>query len=275
MRGLLQLFAAYGGGLLFVLLETISITLIVQYNQRQGEIASNSLGLVTAYFDNTSDWLTDYLGLKNEVIKLQAKNIKLMEQLDNARYSNAVFRDSIKQDSLKQMYTFLSANVISNSILSNNNSLRLDRGSRQGVHPNMGVISDDGIVGIVRNTTEHFSQVMSVLHSQARINASIRNSSYFGTLTWDGKDPRYMQLNAIPRYAEFKVGDIIESNGFSQIFPSGIVLGVISHIEEVPGNNFLKIQVELANDMAKVRYVYVVNNLMRYEHDELDKATDE
>ena len=269
------MFAAYGGGLLFVLLETISITLIVQYNQRQGEIASNSLGLVTAYFDNTSDWLTDYLGLKNEVIKLQSKNIKLLEQLDNARYSNAVFRDSIKEDSLKQMYTFIGANVISNSILSSNNSLRLDRGSRQGVRPNMGVISDGGIVGIVRNTTEHFSQVMSVLHSQARINASIRNSSYFGTLTWDGKDPRYMQLNAIPRYAEFKVGDIIESNGFSQIFPSGITLGVISHIEEVPGNNFLKIQVELANDMAKVRYVYVVNNLMRYEHDELDKATDE
>ncbi|MCB0558209.1 MAG: rod shape-determining protein MreC [Lewinellaceae bacterium] len=275
MRGLLQLFAAYGGGLLFVLLEAISITLIVQYNQRQGEIASNSMGLFTAYIDNTSDWLTDYLGLKNEVIKLQSKNIKLLEQLDNARYSNAVFRDSIKEDSLKQMYTFIGANVISNSILSSNNSLRLDRGSRQGVRPNMGVISDGGIVGIVRNTTEHFSQVMSVLHSQARINASIRNSSYFGTLTWDGKDPRYMQLNAIPRYAEFKVGDIIESNGFSQIFPSGIVLGVISHIEEVPGNNFLKIQVELANDMAKVRYVYVVNNLMRYEHDELDKATDE
>ena len=270
MRGLLQLFAAYGGGLLFVLLEAISITLIVQYNQRQGEIASNSMGLFTAYIDNTSDWLTDYLGLKNEVIKLQAKNIKLMEQLDNARYSNAVFRDSVHQDSLEQLYSFIGANVISNSVLSSNNSLRLDRGSRHGVKPHMGVISDGGIVGIVRNTTEHFSLVMSILHSQSRINASIRSTNYFGTLTWDGADPMHMQLNAIPRHAKFVVGDTVQTNGYSQIFPSGIALGVIEAIDEVPGNNFFEIQVKLFNDLAKVKYVYVVNNLMKKEHDELD-----
>ena len=255
MRGLLQLFAAYGGFLLFLLLEAISITLIVQLNQRQGEIASNSYGLFTAYLDRTSDWVADYWGLKDEVVRLQSKNIKLMEQLDNARYSNAVFRDSIRQDSLQQLYTFIGANVISNSIVSTNNFLRLDKGGRQGVRPSMGVISDDGVVGIVRDTTSHFSQVMSILHSQSRINASIRGTGYFGTLTWDGKDPQFMQLNAIPRHAKFVVGDTIETNSYSHLFPTGIAIGVIKEIEEISGNNFFKVQVKLFNDMASVRYV--------------------
>lgn len=277
MRGLYQLFAAYGGFLLFVLLETISVTMIVQLNHRQGEIASNTWGLLTAYADHTSDWFKDYLGLKNELLKLQAKNIKLMEQLDNARYANALSRDTVSrsQDSIEQLYTFIGANVISNSIVSNNNSLRLDRGSRHGVKPHMGVISDDGIVGIVRNTTGRYSQVMSVLHSQARINASIRGSNYFGTLTWDGKKPRYMQLNAIPRHAEFDRGDTLETNGFSQIFPSGIPIGLIETKEEVEGDNFFNIQVKLFNDLSTVKYVYVVDNLMQKEHKELDRTAND
>lgn len=266
----MQLFAAYGGGLLFFFLEAASIALIITCNHQQGEIASNSWGLFTAYADRTSDELADYWGIKKELLKLQSKNIKLMEQLDNARYSNAVFRDSVHQDSLEQLYSFIGANVISNSVLSSNNSLRLDRGSRHGVKPHMGVISDGGIVGIVRNTTEHFSLVMSILHSQSRINASIRSTNYFGTLTWDGADPMHMQLNAIPRHAKFVVGDTVQTNGYSQIFPSGIALGVIEAIDEVPGNNFFEIQVKLFNDLAKVKYVYVVNNLMKKEHDELD-----
>ncbi|MCO6476085.1 MAG: rod shape-determining protein MreC [Phaeodactylibacter sp.] len=270
MRGLLQLFAAYGGFLLFFVLEAISFTLIVQLNQRQGEIASNSYGMATAYFDQASDWVTDYWGLKNEVVRLQGKNIKLMEELDNARYSNAVNRDTVGQDSATQAYTFIGAHVISNSIISNNNFLRLNRGGRHGVHPNMGVINEEGIVGIVVDTTRHFSQVMSILHSQARINASIKGTGYFGTLTWDGRDPKKMQLNAIPRHAKFVTGDIIVTNSYSHLFPAGIEIGVIESFEEIQGNNFFKIQVELFNDMAAVRNVYVVNNLMREELDKLD-----
>lgn len=275
MRGLFQLFAAYGGFLLFVLLETVSIAMIVQFNHRQGEIASNSWGLFTAYVDHASDWVKDYPSLKNEVFKLQAKNIKLMEQLDNARYANALYRDSVSRDSIDPLYTFIGANVISNSIISNNNWLRLDRGSSHGVKPHMGVISDGGIVGIVRNTTEHYSRVMSVLHSQARINASIRTSNYFGTLTWDGKDPLFMQLNAIPRHAEFEVGDTVETNGYSQIFPEGILIGTIEAKEKVEGDNFFNVKVRLFNDISKVKYVYVVNNLMREEHEELDQAAND
>ena len=148
------------------------------------------------------------------------------------------------------------------------------RGSRQGVRPNMGVISDGGIVGIVRNTTEHFSQVMSVLHSQYPDQCQHPQFQLFLDAHLGRQRPRFMQLNAIPRYAEFKVGDIIESNGFSQIFPPVLSSALSAILKRCPVIIF-KIQVNWSNDMAKVRYVYVVNNLMRYEHDELDKATDE
>lgn len=277
MRGLFQLFAAYGGFLLFLLLEAISIIMIVQFNHRQAEIASNSWGLFTAYIDETSDRIRDYWGLKNEVLKLQAKNIRLMEELEKARYSNAVSRDSatVKKDSTEQLYTFIGANVISNSIISHNNMLRLDRGSSHGIKAPRGVISDDGVVGIVRNTTRHFSQVMSILHSQSRINAAIRGSNYFGTLSWDGKDPMLLQLNAIPRHAKFVEGDTVETNSFGQIFPPGILIGVIESKNNAPGNNFFDIQVRLFNDLSRVKYVYVVENLFYEEHEKLDQAAND
>lgn len=276
MRGLLQLFAAYGGFLAFVLLEAVSLVLIVQYNHRQKEIFSNSWGLLGAAAERQVDKATEYWGLKARVLELQARNIKLMEERDNARYSTAVFRDSMQVDSLAPMFTFIGANVVSNSIVSTNNSLRLNRGKLHGIKPHMGVIgSDEGIVGIVRETTNHYCRVMSVLHSQTRIKAALRGSSYFGTLTWNGSDPLRMQLEAIPKHAVLAVGDTVQTSGYSQVFPKGILIGRVESARIEPGENFYTISVKLFNDLGKVEYVYVVNNLMREEHEELDQAGNE
>ncbi|HQU58082.1 MAG: rod shape-determining protein MreC [Phaeodactylibacter sp.] len=272
MRGLLQLFAAYGGFLAFVLLEGISLVLIVQFNHRQKEIFDNSLGLAIAAAERKIDYVTEYYGLKEEVIKLQAKNIRLMEEADNARYNTSVFRDSMRPDSTEPMFTFIGANVVSNSIISDNNSLRLDKGKLDSVQSHMGVISDDGIVGIVRETTGHFCRVMSILHSQSRIKASIKGSDYFGTLTWKGGDPMRMQLEAVPKHAVVKKGDIVQTSGYSQVFPKGILIGKVESARIEPGDNFYTITVKLFNDLSKVQYVYIIDNLMRKEHEELDRA---
>lgn len=199
-----------------------------------------------------------------------------MEERDNARYSTAVYRDSLQADSTAPMFTFIAANVVSNSIISANNSLRLDRGAADGVKPHMGVISsDEGLVGIVRETAEHYCRVMSLLHSQSRIKASIRRNGYFGTLAWNGGDPMRMQLEAIPKHAEVAVGDTIQTSGYSQIFPKGILIGKVESAKLGPGENFYTITVKLFNDLSKVQYVYIVDNLMRDEHEELDRAEDE
>jgi rod shape-determining protein MreC len=275
MRGLLQLFAQYGGFLLFLLLESLSLVLVVRYNQQQNAIFLNSWGLLVSRVEHQVDNVGDYYRLRGEVIKLQSKNIKLMEQLDNARYSNRLLRDSIDQDSLEQMYVFIGANVISNSIANANNYLRLDKGSADSISAHMGVISDDGVVGVIRNTSNHYSNVMSILHSQSRIKAEIKGSGYFGTLRWRGTDPRYMNLEAIPKHATIEQGDTILTSGYSQIFPRGINIGTIEDFSLDPGENFYTIKVALYTDISKLRYVYIVQHLMKDEHEDLDAAINE
>lgn len=278
MRGLLQLFAVYGGFLAFMLLETISLVLIVQYNHRQKEIAINSWGLLIASTEQRISNLTQYIGLKEEVDKLRQQNIELMQQLDNARYAKIIAGDSLVIDSSEQVFTYIAADVISNAAArESNNSLRLNRGEKQGVRPNMGVIASDGngLVGIVREVTPRYCRVMSLLHRQTRIKAAIRGKNYFGTLTWPGKDPRLMQLEAVPRHAKISVGDIVQTSGYSQIFPHGIPIGKVIQANRESGDYFYDITVELYNDLSNVQYVYVVKNEMREEHQTLDQATNE
>jgi|AntRauTorckE5430_2_1112549.scaffolds.fasta_scaffold02862_5 rod shape-determining protein MreC len=275
MRGLLQLFAAYGNFLLFGFLELLALVLVVNFNQRQGAIWENSWGMATAGLDQSADWLGEQWALRDELIKLQGENIRLMEQLDNARYSNAVRQDTFLRDSSEQLFSYIGANVISNTTISTANSIRLNKGGEHGVRPNMGVISTDGIVGVVRAVTPHFSQVMSLLHRETRIKAAIARSGYFGTLTWDGKSSRFMQLEAIPKHAALEKGDTVITSGYSQLFPEGLPIGLIEGFNLDGGGNFYNIKIKLRNDLNKVRYVYVIENEMWKEHKELDKAANE
>jgi len=275
MRGLLQLFAAYGNLLLFGFLELLALVLVVSFNPRQGAIWANSLGMATAGLDQSADWLGEQWALRDELIKLQGENIRLMEQLDNARYSNAVRQDTFLRDSTEQLFTYIPANVISNSTIRTANYLRLDKGAKHGIRPNMGVISTDGIVGVVRAVTPHYSQVMSLLHRETRVKAALSRSGYFGTLTWNGRNSRLMQLEAIPKHAVLEEGDTVVTSGYSQLFPYGLPVGTVESFDFSGGGNFYNIQVLLRNDLNKVRYVYVIEHEMWKEHKELDEAVNE
>lgn len=272
MRGLAQLFAAYSNFLLFLILETLSLVLIVQFNHNQQAIWSNSVGLMTASVEQKVDNMTDYIGLREEVIKLQAENIALMQKLDRTEYALAIQRDTIGTDSLLDpAFTYIGANVISNSITTTTNSLRLDKGSQDSVYRNMGVITSDGIVGIVRTVSGRYCQVMSILHRESRIKASLHQSGYFGTLTWDGEDPKIVKLDAVPKHAIVEKGDTVVTSGYSQLFPEGIMIGTVHSAELPPGGNFHDIEVVLRNDLSRVQYVYLINNRHREELKELDQ----
>lgn len=275
MRGLYQLFAAYGNFLLFLFLEGLSILLLLQFNYRQREILDNSLLLLTASTERQVDQLGDYVNLRNEVFKLQGENQALKQALENAKFANAVNQDSLPRDSTLQPYSFVAANVISNSVTSTTNYLRIDRGRMDSIAPSLGVISSDGIVGVVRAVTPNYSSVMSLLHRQTRVKAAVGNDGYFGTLRWGGVDPQTMLLEAVPKHATVEKGDTVYTSGYSQLFPPGIIIGNVEEVNLAPGQNFYSISVKLRNDLSRVRYVYVVRNRMREEHEQLEEQINE
>jgi rod shape-determining protein MreC len=275
MRGLYQLFAAYGNFLLFLFLEGLSILLLLQFNHRQSEIFNHSWMLLTAGTERQVDELGDYVNLRNEVFKLQGENQALKQALENAKFANTVKQDSLPRDSTLQPYAFVAANVISNSITTTTNYLRIDRGSADSVATSMGVISSDGIVGVVRAVTPNYSSVMSLLHRQTRVKAAVGNDGYFGTLRWNGLSPQKMLLEAVPKHATVEPGDTVYTSGYSQLFPPGIIIGTVEEVNLAPGQNFYSISIKLRNDLSRVRYVYVVRNRMREEHKQLEEQINE
>jgi rod shape-determining protein MreC len=170
-----------------------------------------------------------------------------------------------------QQYSFITAKVINNSVNRRNNYLTLNAGSLQGIKPEMGVISSEGIVGIVKDTSKHFCSVMSFLHKDSKISAKLKKSGYIGSLVWDGYDASRASLKDIALHVQFAKGDTIVTSSYSSIFPEDIMIGRVEDFETKAGDNFYDITIRLSTDFSKLSYVYIVNNVLKEEQQQLEQ----
>ena len=266
MRNLIALLIRFGSVITFVVLEIICFLLIVNFNASQKDIWINSSNLFSGSILEKKNELRSFLDLKDLNQKLQQENARLKESLLLAKgYSAQIEVDTNLQ------YEFIPASIFSHEYRLRNNYLTIDKGRRDSIKTDMGVINNDGVVGIIKSISDKYSLAISLLNSQTRISASIKGGSYFGNLFWDGKDPHKMTLESIPRYAEVKVGDTIVTSGFSTIFPRGIDIGVIDQFELKKGTSNLDITVALSADMTNLSSVYLINNKDKEEITELQE----
>lgn len=265
MRDLLLLFLRFGGFLLFVLLEVISFFLIVQYNQEQRVIFDNSWANFTAAADRFISEVESYASLGRRNDALAAEKARLMQEVNYYKQAlEAIYQDTLSAPLLDSLdldtvYRFIPASVISNSIQDHHNYIVLDKGSDDGIAPNMGVVVDNGVVGVVRSAGPRYALVMSILHRQSRFSASIKGTRYFGSLRWEEKNSRTMLLENLPKHANPVVGDTIETSGYSLVFPQGVPVGTIQSVDEGDGgSDTYQLQVKLFADLADLSHVFVV-----------------
>jgi rod shape-determining protein MreC len=128
----------------------------------------------------------------------------------------------------------------------------------------MGVISDQGLVGIVLESSADFATVIPVINREFRLSAKIKSNNYSGILQWDGVSPRYAMLTEIPFHVILTEGDSILTSGFSSIFPEGIEVGRIESFSLEKGN-FYDIRVELFTDFQRLFHVNVIRNYRQEE----------
>lgn len=209
--------------------------------------------------------ITEYLDLKSENKFLAEENTRLKNLLEKNN-SISFNSDSTVTDSIKyhQKYTFTTAKIINNNYSNGFNFLTINKGENDGINKEMAVINSRGIIGFTDYTSSGYARVQSILNRNSKINARLKNSNYFGSLGWDGKNYNIVQLSDIPRQAPLKIGDTIETGGMSTIFPEGVLIGTISKINK--GNTAdNKVDVTLFNDMSNLNFVYVVKNLDKEE----------
>lgn len=226
----------------------------------------------------THGWreITQYWNLSEVNDSLSGVNAKLKQERDEAKFLNKIKQDSAKYstEDFEQQYIYTEAKVVSNTINLPNNYLTLNRGIKHGINTRMGVFDDKGIVGIVINSNNRYSKVMSILHRDSKISAKVSRLNAFGSLIWASTgNPKLMELKYIPKHLNPKIDDIIQTSGASSYFPGELPIGKIVEIEEDPqGGNFHSITVELYNDLSTSRHVYIVNNLFKDEFKEIEEG---
>lgn len=261
----------------FVFLQMVSIIFIFTKNVMQRSFVAANVSALNSWVSEYIDEGASYLKLKQVNEDLVAQNKFLMKRLYGYDHVS-VPKNVIVKDSLQKglTYTIIDADVVQNSINRSNNYFTINRGKVHGIEPKMGVIAPQGVAGIVVNTTKNYSLVQSVLSTKnIKINASLKNSDYFGTLAWNGEDSRIMNLSDIPKYVSIKIGDTIITDGKSSIFPKGIMIGTIAGYEVDTKTGHWDIFVELSQKMGQIQKVFVVKNLKQEEINEIEKVLEE
>lgn len=257
---------------LFLLLEIFALTMVVNFNSFQKATYLNSANRVTGKIYDTYQSVTGYFGLTKINAELAAENARLRSLLEN-RPGVSLFSDSLAVDQMRNdsVYRFIPAQIINNSVNRPFNYLTLNKGSRHGIKPDMGIISAKGIVGVVGQVSESYAMGLSVLNQRWSISAKLKKNAYYGSLIWDGTDYQMAGLTEIPLHVDIAVGDTVVTSGYSSIFPEGILVGTINSFSKPEGENYYRIDVKLSVDFKSVSYVEVVEIKSRSELDELDK----
>ena len=270
MRNLLIFITKYNAFFLFLIFEISSLIIYIKYNSFQKASFINSTNQVTGNLYAKADEFKGYLSLKEVNDKLAKENAELRNQLRSSKYVDTVAKHSVTDTIYKQQYTYIEAQVISNSINKRNNYLTISRGSRDGIVKGMGVINGLGVVGKVVFVGQHLSIVQSLLHKDSRFSAMLAADKQIGYLQWgDDLDPHKGLLVDVSNNAQPKVGELVVTSDLS-LFPAGIPLGKVSKLKTKNGGFFLNMEVALAVDFSKLEYVYVVVNKFALEQATLE-----
>ncbi|MBC9931142.1 rod shape-determining protein MreC [Chitinophaga qingshengii] len=290
MRNLIIFFRRYFNFFLFLLLEVICIVLVVQNNNLQRSAYVNSANNISGKLYDKYNNVQYYFHLKATNDSLVAENTRLHNALHTS-FDSMVTGTGLKIDTIRQYsddtlhrvigtqirrYKYFEAKVINNSISKPINYLTIHRGSLQGIRPNMGVISNSGVVGVVRSVSDNYAVVLSMLSKSNSVSISARlgQSKEMGSVHWDGESAGYAQLRDIPKSAKVHKGDTVVTSGFSALFPENIPIGYVDTVmvSDKSGTSF-NIRLRLATNFYNVQYVYVIENLLKDEQQRLEDST--
>lgn len=264
MKNLLNFLIKYNYWFLFLLLEVISFVLLFRFNHYQGSVFFTSSNKVVGKVYEISGGIGSYFHLKAVNEDLLDKNIFLEQQVEALQkqlYDLKMDSVAVTQigDSALSAYRVIKADVINNTLNRVDNYITLDKGSADGIHSEMGVVTGNGVVGIIYMTSPHYSVAISVLNSKSSINCKIKGSDYFGYLKWEGGDSQYAYVKDLPRHAKFALGDTVVTNGYSSVFPSGIMVGTVDDMSDSHDGLSYLVRVKLSTDFGKITDVRIIS----------------
>nr|WKN40011.1 rod shape-determining protein MreC [Tunicatimonas sp. TK19036] len=298
MYNLLSFLLKYRSTILFLVLEGLSGFFIVNNNPYHQAAVINSSNRMVASIIDASNSASEYLNLQSANDQLAEENARLRAVLltqsrepannpFNPSLEDSLALQALSQDSLVllpsalthsdsvrfQQYSFIPAKVVDNTVQHFKNHVTINKGRADGIEPNMGVISPNGVVGKVKDVSEHYALITSILHTDMNVSALVKRSNTLGSIEWKGNNPTQASLKYIPIHINIITGDTIVTSGYSGVYPPEILIGTVKEVRPEEDAAFYDVDVDLSNDFFQLSYVYVVKNKLKQEKDSLLQQT--
>ena len=271
MRNFFKFLLRNSNTLLFLGLEILCFVMVVSFNDYQRSSFLSSANRISGSVYASTSRINHFFSLVDENKILSVENVRLRNQLNE--WKAKVATGSIyRSDTLPEpQYFYRDAKVVNNSVNKARNFMTIDKGRGSGIVKDMAVVSPQGVVGTVWNTSDNFATVIPLINTQLKISGRLKSTNYFGSIEWDGLSPRFVWLTEIPIHAPVSMGDSVVTSGFSSIFPDDLLIGEVEDVETDKGGGFYNIKVKLAVDFQSVSYVEVIENRLQNEQIQLEK----
>ena len=271
MLNLIRFFFRNGPFFVWLILTIVSFILLVQHNPYQRSVWMGSANYLTGSLYKAPANVSSYFGLRqinseqlSHIAELENEVLRLKHLVRNYEDFQSLITDTVSN------YRYTIAHVVANSTNKVENFLTLDKGYEDGIRQDQGVADHNGVVGIVSKVSAHYALVISLLNPNLRLSVSLKNEESYGSLWWDGNDPRYALLEDLPRTVQFEKGDTVVTTSYSSSFPAGVPVGMVEESFETDNNNFLTLRIRLFADFRSIQDVHVIDNL---DADEVNSLT--
>ena len=261
MRNLLQFLTRYSNFLIFLILEVVAFILICTSNEYQQSAMWSGANRIAAGTNNIKTNVREYFGLRTVNAALAEENAQLKTKL--MQLANAT--ETITERDSGYVYShldwdYIPAKVIGVSTNKQHNYLTINKGIRDSIEIDMGVIGADGVVGIVSAVGDKYALVVPIIHTKISISSRLKSNGQIGGTAWNGRNHKFINLTEMARHISVNQGDTVVTSGLTDVFPEGVMVGVVAETELGAGDNYHQTVVELSTDYKSLKYVQVLRN---------------
>ena len=252
--------------ILFLVLEVLCIVMLTSTQSFHRQKRINTTNDIVGKIYATGTDIGDYFRLGKINRQLAEENAMLRKELAVVTDTTQAYQEFISKDTI---YEFIPARVVNNTVNRPNNYILIDKGKADGIEKDMGVISTDGIVGIVTDVSQHYASIMSLLHSYSTISVRFKNNEHLANLHWGTTNYRYGIIDDIPTHLLLQKGDTVVTSSYSFIFPENLMAGTVMELIESPSGTLNKAKIQYATDFSSLKNVYVIHHTNKAELDSL------
>ncbi|HLZ19537.1 MAG TPA: rod shape-determining protein MreC [Smithellaceae bacterium] len=195
----------------------------------------------------------DNRNLKKRVAGLQAELILYKEGYLEAQRLKQLL--SLQDD---HQHNYLAARVIGKEQAALSKTLWIDKGSVQGLAAGMPVLVPPGLIGRLTDVSWRSSKVLLLIDENSNVDVLIQRTRVQGIVR--GAGSRGCVVRYISKIQDVKEGDLVVTSGMSNIFPKGLLVGKVSHVDRMDVGLFLQIRVAPFADFATLEEVLVLTD---------------